>query len=166
MFTDLVGSTRMRERLGDDVADEIGVEHDRIIGDSLSSTGGRLVKNLGTATVEPEWLENARRWHSGFEGNPVPVLHGAALHATATADLARAEGKNSPDLWRLATDAWSDSPYFEAKAKWRLAQALAESDPTNAEIATLLDEAGEVARRLKARPLLEAIGATRENTSQ
>jgi class 3 adenylate cyclase len=51
MFTDLVGSTRMRERLGDDVADEIGVEHDRIIGDSLSSTGGRLVKNLGDGAL-------------------------------------------------------------------------------------------------------------------
>ena len=47
MFTDLVGSTRLRDRLGDDVADEIGVEHDRIIGEALSATGGRLVKNLG-----------------------------------------------------------------------------------------------------------------------
>ena len=51
MFTDLVGSTRMREQLGDDVADEIGVEHDRIIGDALSSTGGRLVKNLGDGAL-------------------------------------------------------------------------------------------------------------------
>ena len=51
MFTDLVGSTRMRERLGDDVADEIGVEHDRIIGDALASTGGRLVKNLGDGAL-------------------------------------------------------------------------------------------------------------------
>jgi class 3 adenylate cyclase len=51
MFTDLVGSTRMRDRLGDDVADEIGVEHDRIIADALSSTGGRLVKNLGDGAL-------------------------------------------------------------------------------------------------------------------
>jgi len=51
MFTDLVGSTRMRDRLGDDVSDEIGVEHDRIIGDALSSTGGRLVKNLGDGAL-------------------------------------------------------------------------------------------------------------------
>jgi hypothetical protein len=51
MFTDLVGSTLMRERLGDDVADEIGVEHDRIIGDALASTDGRLVKNLGDGAL-------------------------------------------------------------------------------------------------------------------
>jgi class 3 adenylate cyclase/tetratricopeptide (TPR) repeat protein len=51
MFTDLVGSTRLREVLGDDVADEVGVEHDRIIGAALSSTGGRLVKNLGDGAL-------------------------------------------------------------------------------------------------------------------
>ena len=51
MFTDLVGSTRLREILGDDAADEIGVEHDRIIGVALSSTGGRLVKNLGDGAL-------------------------------------------------------------------------------------------------------------------
>lgn len=51
LFTDLVGSTRMRDRLGDDVADEIGVEHDRIIGDALASSGGRLVKNLGDGAL-------------------------------------------------------------------------------------------------------------------
>lgn len=36
LFTDHVGSTRLRDHLGDDVADEIGVEHDRIIGDALA----------------------------------------------------------------------------------------------------------------------------------
>jgi len=41
----------MRDRLGDDVADEIGVEHDRIIGDALASSGGRLVKNLGDGAL-------------------------------------------------------------------------------------------------------------------
>jgi len=51
MFTDLVGSTRLREVLGDDDADEVGVEHDRIIGAALSSTGGRLVKNLGDGAL-------------------------------------------------------------------------------------------------------------------
>ncbi len=51
MFTDLVGSTRMRDRLGDDVADEIVVEHDRIVGAALSSTSGRLVKNLGDGAL-------------------------------------------------------------------------------------------------------------------
>lgn len=39
LLTDLVGSTRMRDRLGDDVADEIGGEHDRIISDSGKTPG-------------------------------------------------------------------------------------------------------------------------------
>ncbi|MDX2342592.1 MAG: AAA family ATPase, partial [Acidimicrobiia bacterium] len=51
MFTDLVGSTRLRVDLGDDIADQIGVEHDRIIDDALSSTGGRLVKSLGDGAL-------------------------------------------------------------------------------------------------------------------
>ena len=64
-----------------------------------------------------------------------------AFAATATADLARAHGKNDPDLWRVSIEAWSDVPYFEAKAEWRLAQALIEHDPTDLEAVTLLDEA-------------------------
>ena len=40
LFTDIVGSTRLRDQPGDDVAVEIGAEHDRIIGDTLASSGG------------------------------------------------------------------------------------------------------------------------------
>jgi hypothetical protein len=73
---------------------------------------------------------------------------------------------NDPALWRQAVTAWSDSPYFEAKAKWRLAQALAESDTADSEIIVLLDQAQKVTEHLKARPLLEAIALTRGNTSR
>jgi len=41
----------MRIELGDDLADDIGVAHDRIIADALSSTGGRLVKSLGDGAL-------------------------------------------------------------------------------------------------------------------
>ena len=51
MFTDLVGSTLLSEVVGDDVADEVGVEADRIIGAALSSARGRLIKNLGDGAL-------------------------------------------------------------------------------------------------------------------
>ncbi len=51
MFTDLVGSTRMRDELGDDVADVIGASHDEIISDAVGATRGRLVKTLGDGAL-------------------------------------------------------------------------------------------------------------------
>lgn len=120
----------------------------------------------GTGVAQPEWLENARLWHSRFERNTLPVSCGGGLHASSTANLARAMGDDSVGLWRDAVDAWKGSPYFEAKARWRLAHALAESDLSDPEITNQLDQAQEVAKRLTARPLLDAIAETRENTSR
>ena len=68
MFTDLVGSTRMRDRLGDDVADDIGVEHDRIVNDALASTRGRLVKKLGDGVL------------AVFESSVDAVVAGQRIH--------------------------------------------------------------------------------------
>jgi class 3 adenylate cyclase len=51
MFTDLVGSTRMRDELGDAVADAIGASHDQIITDSVAASRGRLVKTLGDGAL-------------------------------------------------------------------------------------------------------------------
>jgi len=47
MFTDIVGSTDMTQRLGDDMAMEILEVHDRIVRDALSGHGGREVKHTG-----------------------------------------------------------------------------------------------------------------------
>jgi class 3 adenylate cyclase/tetratricopeptide (TPR) repeat protein len=47
MFTDLVGSTEMRTRLGDAAADEVHRTHDRLLGSSVDEHGGTLVKSLG-----------------------------------------------------------------------------------------------------------------------
>jgi class 3 adenylate cyclase/tetratricopeptide (TPR) repeat protein len=68
MFTDLVASTRMRDRLGDDVADEIGADHDRIIGEALASTRGRLVKKLGDGSL------------AVFESSVDAVVAGQRIH--------------------------------------------------------------------------------------
>jgi class 3 adenylate cyclase len=47
MFTDIVGSTRMTERLGDRVATEMVRAHDSIVRRCLNTSGGREVKHTG-----------------------------------------------------------------------------------------------------------------------
>lgn len=46
-FTDIVGSTGMTQRLGDEAAFEVISTHDRIVRDALSSMGGSEIKHTG-----------------------------------------------------------------------------------------------------------------------
>lgn len=46
-FTDIVGSTNMTQRLGDDKAMEVVELHDGFVRDALKATGGREVKHTG-----------------------------------------------------------------------------------------------------------------------
>ena len=47
MFTDLVGSTALRSRVGEDAAEVLRGVHDAILGDAIVSNSGRVVKHLG-----------------------------------------------------------------------------------------------------------------------
>lgn len=47
LFTDLVGSTELRARLGEDGADVVRRAHDELIADVVAGHGGRVVKGLG-----------------------------------------------------------------------------------------------------------------------
>ena len=47
LFTDIVGSTEMCSRHGDDVAMQMLVVHDRVVRDSLRANSGREVKHTG-----------------------------------------------------------------------------------------------------------------------
>ncbi len=47
LFTDLVGSTEMRGRLGEEAADELRRVHDRLLTEAVDGHGGRVVKGLG-----------------------------------------------------------------------------------------------------------------------
>jgi class 3 adenylate cyclase/tetratricopeptide (TPR) repeat protein len=47
LFTDLVGSTELRSRLGEEAADELRRRHDRLVTDRIEANRGQLVKNLG-----------------------------------------------------------------------------------------------------------------------
>jgi class 3 adenylate cyclase/tetratricopeptide (TPR) repeat protein len=47
VFTDLVGSTALRTRLGEDAADELRSEHDALVRTTAAAHGGREVKHTG-----------------------------------------------------------------------------------------------------------------------
>jgi len=47
LFTDLVGSTELRGRLGEEAADELRRVHDRLLTDAVERNGGRVLKGLG-----------------------------------------------------------------------------------------------------------------------
>jgi class 3 adenylate cyclase/tetratricopeptide (TPR) repeat protein len=51
VFTDLVDSTAQRTRIGDDAADALRREHDRIVGDAIASRGGKVVKGTGDGAM-------------------------------------------------------------------------------------------------------------------
>jgi class 3 adenylate cyclase len=47
LFTDLVGSTALRQAVGDDAADELRHSHDRVLRDAVGAHGGHEVKATG-----------------------------------------------------------------------------------------------------------------------
>ena len=81
MFTDLVGSTELRSRVGEDAAEVLRAAHDAILGDAVRAHDGSVVKHLGdglmatfpsaaagvSAAVAIHWLrrvqlENSASW--------------------------------------------------------------------------------------------------------
>ena len=51
MFTDLVASTQLRQRLGEDAAELLRARHDRLLTDCVESNDGRVVKRLGDGVM-------------------------------------------------------------------------------------------------------------------
>jgi len=51
MFTDLVGSTELRTRLGEDGAEVQRVLHDLVLRDAIATHGGQIVKHLGDGVM-------------------------------------------------------------------------------------------------------------------
>jgi len=47
LFTDLVGSTELRGRLGEEAADEVRRQHDQLLTRAVEANNGRVVKGLG-----------------------------------------------------------------------------------------------------------------------
>jgi class 3 adenylate cyclase/tetratricopeptide (TPR) repeat protein len=51
LFTDLVGSTALRSRLGEEAAEEVRRKHDRLVTVAIDANRGQLVKNLGDGVM-------------------------------------------------------------------------------------------------------------------
>ena len=47
LFTDVVGSTEMRIRLGEDAADDVRRAHDKMLTEAVEAQGGNVVKGTG-----------------------------------------------------------------------------------------------------------------------
>jgi class 3 adenylate cyclase len=51
LFTDMVGSTAQRQRLGDEAANAVLAEHDEIVRRAAESHGGRVVEGTGDGAM-------------------------------------------------------------------------------------------------------------------
>ncbi|MDQ1514894.1 MAG: hypothetical protein QOE80_724, partial [Actinomycetota bacterium] len=51
LFTDLVGSTELRSRVGEDAAEELRHHHDALMAGAVEASRGHLVKNLGDGVM-------------------------------------------------------------------------------------------------------------------
>jgi len=51
LFTDLVGSTELRSRLGEDAAESLRHQHDTLVADAVKGSRGTVVKNLGDGVM-------------------------------------------------------------------------------------------------------------------
>src|SRR5712691_5244029 len=51
LVTDLVGSTELRVRVGEEAADEFRRVHDRLLADAVDRAGGTLIKGLGDGVL-------------------------------------------------------------------------------------------------------------------
>jgi DNA-binding CsgD family transcriptional regulator/tetratricopeptide (TPR) repeat protein len=88
---------------------------------------------------------------------------GRAWLARAEAEESRLDTAGDPELWQAAVDEFGYGLVFEqALCRWRLAEALLGADPKENrrdEAAEQLRQADEVATRLKAVPLAEAVAS-------
>jgi DNA-binding CsgD family transcriptional regulator len=89
--------------------------------------------------------------------NSVLGIDGRGWLARAEAEWRRAQGGNVPAAWQSVVDAFGqDFVYETARARWRLAEALAEAGRRD-EAQQAWQQASEAAERLGARPLQDAL---------
>ncbi len=81
LFTDIVGSTSLTQRLGDDAAMEMVEAHDRIVRDALAGLGGHEVKHTGDG-IMAAFFSAASGIRCG-----VKVQHDLARHRASRPDL-------------------------------------------------------------------------------
>jgi len=84
LFTDLVASTELRTRLGEEAAEEVRRKHDSLVTGSIEANRGRLIKNLGDgvmttfsgasdAVAAAVAIQQALDRHNRSSGSAVPL---------------------------------------------------------------------------------------------
>ena len=71
VFTDLVGSTALRARLGEERADALQGIHDRILTARVEANGGEVLKRMGDGMVAVFPAASDAATRSVGEGTPV-----------------------------------------------------------------------------------------------
>ena len=89
LFTDLVGSTELRSRLGEAAADDLRRQHDALVTGGVAGNGGTVVKNLGDgfmatfggasdAVAAAIAIQQAIARHNRAGGTPIQVRVGVS----------------------------------------------------------------------------------------
>ncbi|MFG1942169.1 AAA family ATPase [Nonomuraea sp. NPDC048826] len=124
----------------------------------IAAIGLWALSDLGTTEGSDELLAAARHAaESGIVGERVQLgPEGLAWALRAEAEWHRVHGRLDPELWRQVAEAFSFFPYEEARARWRLTEALLASGDRDA-AAAAWSRADEIATRLRAEPLQRAL---------
>ena len=89
LFTDLVGSTELRSRLGEAAAEDLRRQHDVLVAGAVAGSGGTVVKNLGDgfmatfggasdAVAAATAIQQAIERHNRAGGTPIQVRIGVS----------------------------------------------------------------------------------------
>ncbi|RBY83507.1 helix-turn-helix transcriptional regulator [Blastococcus sp. TF02A-30] len=161
----LAASRRLQEKWPDD---HLGVL--RLVGTALAAVGDAVAtaRREGDAGAAEQWVaagdELVAHAHEAVESyrcnyGETSGVEAAAWLARVEAEASRLRGRAEPALWRAAVDAFGFGHVYEqARSRRRLAEALlATGDRVGAAEEARL--AHEVAVRLGARPLREAVEA-------
>jgi class 3 adenylate cyclase/tetratricopeptide (TPR) repeat protein len=117
LFTDMVGSTALRTRLGDDAADIVREEHERLLRSAIEENGGTVVKVMGdglmavfdgaaSGLAAGVAVQRAAHWQAERAGLPIQIRVGLSAgdvtwdaddyHGTPVVEAARLEPKAAP----------------------------------------------------------------------
>ncbi|MGI5269406.1 helix-turn-helix transcriptional regulator [Nonomuraea sp. CA-218870] len=124
----------------------------------IAAVGLWALADLGTTEGADDLLAAARHAvESGILGERVHMgPEGQAWALRAEAEWHRVHGRLDPELWRQVADTFSFFPYEEARALWRLAEALLASGDRDAAM-TEWSRAEATATSLRAEPLRRAL---------
>ncbi len=156
---------RLVEAWGDDRLATLRLDATALGAAADAAAAARLVGNAADAQ---RWVDDARSLaddaraamaaYERVAGEPSGI-EGRAWMARVEAEEARLLGRADPELWRAAVAAFDYGHVYEqARSRWRLAEALLETDDREAASAEAR-AAHEVAVRLGAEPLRHAVEA-------